>query len=607
MTRAEVQRLARNLQKSPVEVTNRIAALEEARPYRSDLSYAEELALATQLGVTSTRVHSELKSIYADRAQQSPLKDVPPLKRLAFWCGVIVALYALRYWFTRGVTYYLSEAANRLASDLRIKLFNKLQRLPISYFNEKRAGAIQSVLTNDVNVFQNAVSIIRDSLEGPVKMIASAAMILYLQWQLFIIAMLILPFMVAAIQRNARKMKQAQTVVQDNLAEVSAMTNESLLGTRIIRAFSAEQAMSERYEALVDNSFRSQMRAVGYIARLRPMVEFIGALGMAAVLFVCGWLASGGTLLVADIAAIIYLLDAVNQGFRSLGNVQNTYAQVQAAINRIYGEILDVPEEHVESRGEETLSSPEGRIEFDRVSFTYPDGTVALRDVSFSIEPGASVALVGPSGAGKSTIADLMLRFYDPTEGAIRFDGVDIRELDVNWLRNQIGVVPQQTFLFAGTVADNIRMGDLTASDEAVREASIAAHADEFVAETPLGYNTLVQERGVRLSGGQMQRVAIARALVRKPTMLLLDEATSALDANSEQKVQQALDAIMQQRTTLFIAHRLTTAARAKLIVMLSHGQIVEQGSHQQLMAAAGAYAGMYRAFNSGVLGESLA
>lgn len=604
---AEVKALSTELGRSQVQVSRALQELEALRPTRSDLSTTEEFLLAQKLRIESPRVHQALQKIYGQRVKTEPFSSWPPMTRLGFWCAVIVVLYLARYWFVRGVTYYMGEAANRLASDLRIKLFDKLQRLPISYFNSKRAGAIQSVLTNDVNVFQNAVGIIRDSLEGPVKMLAAAVMIAYLQWRLFAIALLLLPIMLLVIQRNARKMKQAQKVVQENLAELSAMTHESLQGTRIVRAFSAEDTMLDRYRGLIENSFKSQMRAIGYIARLRPVVELIGAVGMAVVLLLCGYLAQSGVLLVADIAAILYLLDTVNQGFRNLASVHNTYAQVQAATNRIYNEILDVPEEHVESRSERTLPAPQGRIEFQNVSFSYPDGTEALSNVNFTIEPGTSLALVGPSGAGKSTIADLLLRFYDPTAGQILLDGIDIRDLDVGWLRLQIGVVPQQTFLFAGTIADNIRLGNPQASQDEVQQAAIAAHADEFVAEIPERYETIVHERGVRLSGGQMQRVAIARALVRKPTVLLLDEATSALDAHSERKVQQALDEIMRERTTLFIAHRLTTAARADRIVMLRRGEIVEQGSHKDLIDANGAYAGMYRAFSTGVLDETLA
>jgi ATP-binding cassette, subfamily B, bacterial MsbA len=603
----EVQSLANDLHKPVSEINNQLADMEQGRPFSPQLSNDEERRMADNLKISQTDLRDRLRRIYERRNTTTPLQEYPPLQRLGFWCIVVVAVYAVRYWFVRGVTYYLSMATNRLASDLRIKLFNKLQRLPISYFNEKRAGAIQSVLTNDVNVFQAAVTIVRDNLEGPVKMIGASLAILWLQWQLFLITLLIFPFILLVIQRNSKKMKQAQTIVQQNLSDVLATTSESLQGTRIIRSFSAEESVEDRYEALVERSFASQMRAVGFVARLRPAVELIGAVGLAAVLFLCGVLASTGSLLVADIAATLLLLDIINQGFRNLASVNNTYAQVQAATNRIYGEILDVPEEHIEARGSQTIANPVGQIEFRNVSFTYPDGTEALRNVSFTIDPGKSLALVGPSGSGKSTIADLVLRFYDPSGGQILFDGVDIRDLDVNWLRNQIGVVPQQTFLFAGTISENIEMGNPSATPEEIKEAAIAAHADEFISEISTGYETPIHERGIRLSGGQMQRVAIARALVRKPKLLLLDEATSALDANAEQIVQKALNEIMQERTTLFIAHRLTTAARADHIVMLSHGQIIEQGSHKDLLAANGAYAGMFRAFNSGVLNETIA
>ena len=236
------------------------------------------------------------------------------------------------------------------------------------------------------------------------------------------------------------------------------------------------------------------------------------------------------------------------------------------------------------------------------MSFAYPDGTQALSGVSFTIEPGTSLALVGPSGSGKSTIADLMLRFYDPTEGQILFDGVDIRELQIGWLRSQIGVVPQQTFLFAGSIADNIRLGAPNATDAEVAEAAGMAHASGFIDAMPLRYDTELGERGVRVSGGEMQRIAIARALVRKPTMLLLDEATSSLDAHSEKAVQEALEEVMRGRTTLFIAHRLTSAARADRILMLRRGEVLEQGTHRELNERNGAYAAMYRAFSSGVM-----
>lgn len=595
----EVDQLSHRIDRAPFKVVQALSGIEAAREDRNVLLQSEEVLVAQRLGVTPDVLSQQLSAVYQARTGR-PLPTGPDaLKHLALLCGLIVALFVLKYWFTRGVTYFMSRAANRLAADLRMRMFEKLQRLPISYFNSKRSGAIQSVLTSDVSVFQTAVTIIRDSLEGPVKMVAAFGAIIYLQWQLGLVALAVLPVMLFIIQRNSKRMRVAQKKVQEDLADVAAMTNEALQGTRIVRAFSAEQSVAGTYRGLVDESFNSQMRAVGWIAALRPMVELIGAIGLAVVLLLCGWLAYSSTLQVADIAAIVYALDIINQGFRNLASVNNTYTQVQVAATRIYGEILDVPEEHIDARGTLTLADPKGSIEFKSVWFTYPDGTEALRNVSFALKPGESLALVGPSGAGKSTIADLMLRFYDPDRGQIMFDGTDIRELEIGWLRSQIGVVPQQTFLFAGTIADNIRMGRPSASESEVVEAAKAAHADEFVSEMPLQYETLVNERGVRLSGGQMQRVAIARALIRRPTVLLLDEATSALDAHSERKVQAALDGIMEDRTTLCIAHRLTTAARADRIVVLRRGEVVEQGSHAELLAKSGAYAGMVAAFGS--------
>lgn len=521
---------------------------------------------------------------------------------LAYLSLAVVVIFGVKYFFTRGQTFYLSKAATRLTSDLRIRLFDKLMRLPVSYFNDKRAGQIQSVLTNDVNVYQNAIAAVRDSIDGPIKALGGIVTIFVINWQLALASMAVLPFMIFAIQRNSKKMKEAQADVQQDLANLTAMMQESLQGTRIVKAFSAEETMSSRFKRLVETSFESQVRAIRRVASLRPMVEMIGAVALAIVVYLCGRLVASDALKVDDLGAFIIALDVINQGFKNVASMFNTVAQVQAATDRIYEEVLDQPEHIADQPGARTLEHPTGRVEFRNVSFTYPDGTEALHRVSFTVEPGTSLALVGPSGAGKSTIADLMLRFYDPTEGEIFFDGIDIRQLQASWLRQQIGVVPQQTFLFAGSISENIRLGDPDASELDVAEAAQHAHALGFIDQMPNRLQTELGERGIRLSGGEGQRIAIARAIVRKPTMLLLDEATSNLDAVSEKAVQEALEEIMRSRTTLFIAHRLTTAARADRILMLRRGEVVELGSHTELMAMDGAYAGMYRAFTSGVL-----
>ncbi len=556
---------------------------------------SETQALSKALGRDPEAIRQALADTHKVRG------DLGAVNRLGLYALLIVGMFGLKYVFTRGQTYYLSRAAARLSSDLRIRLFAKLQRLPVSYFGKKRAGAIQSVLTSDVNVYQSAVTIVRDSIDGPIKAVGAFCTIVWIQWQLSLVALLFLPLMATVIHRNGRRVKSAQRTVQDDLATIAATTAETLQGVRVIRAFAAEDRIQDLYSGLVEQGYRSQISAAKLQARLRPLVELLGAGALAMVLYVCGWLSYLGEMKLGQIAALIYALDVINQGVRNLSSVASTYSQVQAASDRIYREILDEPEPQDDALGA-TLPSPTGRIEFRDVTFSYPDGTEALSHVSFTLEPGTSLALVGPSGAGKSTIADLLLRFYDPTGGQILFDGVDLRELDTKWLRNQIGVVPQQTFLFAGTIAENIRLGAPEASEEALKRAARQAHVEEFVSSLPAAYDSPLGEGGAGLSGGQRQRVAIARALVREPALLLLDEATSALDAESERAVTEALDEVMQQRTTLFIAHRLTTAARADRILVMSRGEAIESGSHAELIEKGGAYAGLFKAFSGGVL-----
>lgn len=526
--------------------------------------------------------------------------------RLLWISAVVVFLFGIRYFLARAQLYLLGVASNRTTGALRQRVFAKLLRLPVSYFNDKKAGAVQSVLTNDINVYSGAIGAVRESVDGPIKIIVGVVMVFVLQPFLALAAIAVMPVMAAAIQRNAKRMKVVQAQVQSDLANMTATMQETLAGVRVIKAFGAEERVNDRFVAQVEQSIESQNRSARVTAKLRPLVEFLGAVAIAAVVLVCGLLVSRNALEVGHLAAFIVMLDVINQGFKSVGNLRQTFAQLSAATDRIYTEILDVEETTTDHAEAVVPESSQGRIEFRDVSFCYPDGTKALDRVSFTIEPGTSLALVGPSGAGKSTVADLLLRFYDPTEGQILLDGQDIRTLKGAWYRGLIGVVPQQTFLFAGTVAENLRLGAPEADDKALASAVKAAHAESFVDLEHGGLDDNLGERGVGVSGGEGQRLAIARALVRDPQILLLDEATSNLDAHSEKAVTTALDEAMQSRTTLFIAHRLTTAARADKIVVLRRGQVLETGTHDELMRADGAYAGMFRAFTSGLVGEDL-
>ncbi len=570
------------------------SALAAADAARDRISPATVMAEKLQLPVE--QVQAAL-----DKTQNRPSGNSEAVAQLGLYSLLVVGVFFAKYWFTRGQALYLSRAAIQLAGEMRVRLYEKLQRLPVSYFGERRVGGIQSVLTNDVNVYQSAVGAVRDSIDAPLRALIAFAIVVIYQWQLALITMLFLPAMAFVIQRNSRKMKEAQAQVQNDLAELNATTTESIQGARVVKAFAAESTMAGRYRDLVETSLGSQIRAAKRTAELRPMVELLGAMALASVLYLCGWLSYHGQLQLGQIAALIYALDRINQGFRSFGNVSNTYSQVQAASDRIYGEILTAPESDLANVGGRTIPNPTGQIVFHNVSFAYPDGTEALRNVSFTLDPQTSLALVGTSGAGKSTIADLILRFYDPTSGSVTFDGVDLRELDLEWYRQQIGVVPQHTFLFAGTIAENLRLGSPEATDVELWTALEMAHADEFVRAAG-GLAFELGEAGNRLSGGQRQRIAIARALLRKPKLLLLDEATSALDAESEKAVTDTLSDVMHQTTTLFIAHRLTTAARADRILVMAAGQVSETGSHTELMAQNSVYAGLFRAFSGGML-----
>lgn len=525
---------------------------------------------------------------------------------LGWLCIAVIGLYIVKYGFTYGQTYFLSLAAQSVTADLRRQLFSKLHDLPMSFFNRQRVGAIQSILTNDVAVLQNGVSAIRDVVSSPIQVIGGIAALFILSWKLALVALIGLPPIAIAIRLTAKRVRRAQDDVQQKLADMTAVTQESLSSVRVVKAFAAEEREKERFGKEVFGTLNSSMRLVRRIATLKPLIELIGAVALAATMWYGGYLVASGEMVLPALFAFGFTLDKIVRGATAVGNIFNTYSSIAAATDRLYREVIDVETDIREIESAIVIPKPKGRIEFHDVSFTYPDGTEALKNISFSIEPGRSTALVGRSGAGKSTIADLILRFYDPTSGAVFFDGIDLRKLKISWLRQQIGVVPQQTLLFAGTIRENIAYGNPNTSEEEIRQAACAAHAHEFIERMPKGYDTRLGERGVRLSGGEMQRIAIARALLMNPKLLILDEATSSLDPVSEQLVQEAIDEIMHERTTLLIAHRLNTAARADQIIVLSRGRIVEIGSHQQLLAANGTYAGMFKAFSTGVFDGSL-
>lgn len=509
----------------------------------------------------------------------------------------IVGLYALRWPLVFGQSFYFAEAGQRLGLRLRNEIYSHLQGLSLGFFNGQRTGALMSTVNNDVPILQSTVASFKDIAPAPFLIVGCLIYIFRTSWQLSLAAVLIIPVMALAINRLTRLIREITRNTQDKLSDVNTIMEETLSGIRVIQSFSAETHEIKRFRRENLHAKELFMSAVRQQAQLKPVIDLIGAAGVAAALWLGGRLVVSHAMTIGDLGLFVAALNKIAVGINGLGSAKVTYEQVQAAGGRIWENVLNVVPDVQDAPDAVPLPPVAGRVEFREVGFSYNTDTPVLQDVSFTMHPGEVVAVVGPSGAGKSTIADLIPRFYDPQTGQVLVDDHDLRDVTLASLRHHIGIVPQETILFGGTIRENIAYGNPQATREMIEAAAKAANAHDFIVNTnvlPDGYETLVGERGKQLSGGQRQRIAIARALLKDPRILILDEATSALDTESEQAVQGALETLMQGRTTLVIAHRLSTIQKANTILVLQQGRVVESGSHEALLRQGGLYAQMY-------------
>lgn len=518
-------------------------------------------------------------------------KDLVALNNIAF--GIIV-LMVLQGIFLYGQTYFMAYVGQKVIIDIRRAIYQHLQRLSLLFFETRQIGTIMSYITNDVAALQSAlVDNVIELVTQSVVLIGSVIFMFYLDWKLAFITFASLPFIIQAINISGRKLRIKSRVLQERAAHITAFLQESLSAVRVVKSFVREEYELKRFDNENNQNFSAQMKTVQVTSIITPVINILTAIGVTGIVWFGGHEVINGNL--TSGALISFLTYAINltTPIKRLSSVYGNIQKALAAAQRVF-EIIDTEPAIKDSPNAIPLPPVHGHVVFHEVSFEYQPGEPVLISLSFEAKPGQMVALVGPSGSGKTTIANLIPRFYDPSSGYIAIDGVKIKEATLNSLREQIGIVPQETLLFNGTVYENILYGDLAASRDAIIDAAKAANAHQFIMEMPNGYETLIGERGATLSGGQRQRIAIARAILKNPQILILDEATSALDTESESLVQEALNKLMVGRTSFVIAHRLSTIQKADLILVMEKGKITEQGQHDELVITGGLYSKLY-------------
>jgi subfamily B ATP-binding cassette protein MsbA len=501
--------------------------------------------------------------------------------------------------FIKGVaafieSYLMQYVSQSILRTIRTSCFDKLLELSLSYYEKQRTGQLMSRITSDVMILQNLLTSFTSLIGDVIAFIGFCIYIFYLHWKLAVISIVIIPFIGALINKFSRKMKKIGSRMQSRIGDISSVLQEFITGVKVVKSFTLEEFVKDRFENANGANFDETMRGGRINAATTPVIEFINTCGLAVIFWYGGYEVIRGNLDAGQLISFLTALVGLFAPIKNLSKMSNVISQSVGAGERVY-EILDAPVDVQERENAVEMSSCRGEVAFCDVSFAYNQNEPVLKNVDITIRPGEVVALVGPSGAGKTTFINLVPRFFDVSSGAVKIDGRDVRDFTLNSLRRFIAMVPQETLLFSGTIEDNIRFGRLNATCEEIVEAAKLANAHDFIMKQPDGYATVLGERGVNLSGGQAQRVALSRAFLKDPGILILDEATSALDSETENLIKESLNRLMSNRTTFMIAHRLSTVINADKILVLQKGEIVELGTHAQLLEKQGLYAQLYR------------